>query len=119
MKFYEKKKFDPSNIEVCTTWKTLDVVITIEDWDYTHPDEFMPNSGYVEIDYVPEGNDSPLDRIVTMIQAQMDDEPQRYFDKVIDSAQDEIYEAGLIEYVERTASAAEAYYEDEDYRGYR
>jgi hypothetical protein len=87
------------DIEVCVNWKGLDVIVTIEDADIYPPDEFIPTSGYVEIDYVfSEKYPHPMDDVIRMIQAQFDDESDRAFERVCYDCADEIYEKGIEEY---------------------
>jgi len=86
-----------SNIEICTKWKGLDLIVTVEDYDFYPPDEFFPCSGYVEIDYCfREAYPHPADEVIRMIQAQIDDEPERFFNRIVDERADDIYEKGYM-----------------------
>lgn len=79
------------DVKICVEWKNLPLVVTIEEADYYEPDEYMPTSGYLELD-VMEKHWTPALR---MIQAMFDDEPDRYFQLVVDGCADEVYEKGL------------------------
>lgn len=80
-----------ADIQVCVTWKGMGLVVTIEDYDYYYPDEFIPTSGYVEIDYF----DNMYTTLLKQIQAQIDDEPDRFFERIVSECEDEIYEKGI------------------------
>lgn len=102
-------------IEICVHWRGLDLIIYVEEWDYYAPDEWMPTSGYVELDFVFVNPDAPVDRLMQMIKDQIDDEPDRFFNRMIEENQDRVYEEGLVIYVERMTMEAEAYFSDERY----
>lgn len=97
------------DIKICVDWKTLGIVLTIEDADVYSPDEFIPTCGYLELD-VMEGHWTPALR---MIQAQFDDTPDRYFDMILDDSKvaDKVYEDGLQQYAEQMVGLAEAHAE--------
>lgn len=99
------------DIEVYVTWKGLDLIVTIEDADWFPPDEWTPTLGYVEIDYILSNNRPlPLDGLMRQIQAQIDDEPDRFFKRICEECEAEIYEQGCPKYLEAAQEAAEVYY---------
>lgn len=62
----------------------LDVIVHVEDYDFDG-DEFVGTAGWIEIDYVfSTTGPHPADRWIEMWQAQFDDEPEHYFDLVIE-----------------------------------
>ena len=95
-----------SDIKIFVTWKTLELIVTVEDADYYAPDEWIPTCGYLELDvhdWTP---------ALRQIQAQFDDEPDRYFDRVVEDCSDKVYEDGLVAYAEQQAGLAERYAEE-------
>lgn len=98
------------DIKIFVTWKTLELIVTVEDYDYSEPDEWIPTCGYVEIDWptIP-SRPRPFDGVMKMIQAQFDDDQERIFDRVVEDCSEKIYEDGLVKYAEQQVEAAERY----------
>ena len=99
-----------TNLEICVKWRGLDLIVTVEECDCFSPDEWIPTAGTVELDYrwIPE-HPHPADEVMRGIQAQIDDEPERFFDRICEECEVELYEQGYEAYVAQQIEEAQSY----------
>ena len=99
-----------ASVEVCVRWKALDLIVTVEECDCFSPDEWIPTAGTVELDYrwIPECP-HPADEVMRGIQAQINDEPERFFDRICKECEVELYEKGYEAYAAQQIEEAQSY----------